>query len=84
MLLNLRPMEQSSGERVPEQLEATVEKTGVPRAVVSDEASDLKRAMRLFQQDHADVRHQHDMKHKNALLLKKELAHDPRGSEFLT
>ena len=83
-LLNLTPMEQSSGERVQEQLQATIEKTGVPRAVVSDEGSDLKRAMQLFQQDHPDVRYQHDMKHKNALLLKKELGRDPRWSEFLT
>ena len=83
-LLNLTPMEHSSGEQVQKQLEATIEKTGVPQAVVSDEGSDLKRAMQLFQQDHAGVRHQHDMKHKNALLLKKELARDSRWSEFLT
>ena len=83
-LLNLTPMQQSSGERVYEQLRATVEKTGVPRAVVSDEGSDLKRAMQFFQQDHPDVRHQHDMKHKNALLLKKELTRDPRWGEFVT
>lgn len=83
-LLNLTPMEQSSGERVHEQLLATVEKTGVPLAVVSDEGSDLKRGMEFFRRDHPTVRHQHDMKHKNALLLKKELTNDPRWGEFVT
>ena len=67
-LLNLTPMEQSSGERVHEQLKAAAGTTGVPRAVVSDGGTDLKRAMQLFQRDHPQVRHQHDMKHKNALL----------------
>lgn len=82
-LLNLTPMEQSSGEQVQEQLAAVAQITGLPRAVVSDEGTDLKRGMELFQQDHSQVRHQHDMKHKNALLLKKELARDRRWGEFV-
>ena len=82
-LLNLTPMERSCGERVHEQLLATLRATGVPRAIVSDEGTDLKRAMELFQQHHPQVRHQHDMKHKNALLLKKELDRDPRWAEFV-
>lgn len=82
-LLNLTPMEQSTGERVCEQLIATVGRTGLPRAVVSDEGTDLKRAMQLFQQKHPQVRHQHDLKHKNALLLKRELDRDPRWAQFV-
>jgi hypothetical protein len=82
-LLDLTPMEQSSGQRVQEQLEAAARTTGLPRAVVSDEGTDLKRAMQLFQEDHPQVRHQHDMKHKNALLLKKELERDRRWGEFV-
>lgn len=82
-LLNLTPMEHSCGELVCEQLLATAGDTGLPRAVVSDEGTDLKRAMELFQQQHPQVRHQHDMKHKNALLLRKELDRDPRWAEFV-
>lgn len=82
-LLNLTPMERSTGEQVHAQLLTTVGQTGLPRAVVSDEGSDLKRAMELFQQEHPQVRHQHDMKHKNALLLKRELDRDPRWAEFV-
>lgn len=83
-LLGLMPMEHSSGERVQQQLQAVAGSTGVPRAVVSDEGSDLKRGMQLFRQEHPQVRHQHDMKHKNALLLKKELQDDPRWGQFVT
>lgn len=82
-LLNLTPMEKSSGQQVREQLEAAARKTGLPRAVVSDEGTDLKRGMELFQEDHPQVRHQHDIKHKNALLLKKELERDSRWGEFV-
>lgn len=82
-LLNLTPMEHSSGERVQEQLEATVGSTGVPRAVVSDEGTDLKRGMEFFRRDHPAVRHQFDLKHKNARLLKKELEADPRWGGFV-
>lgn len=83
-LLNLTPMQSSSGEQVQEQLEATALVTGVPRAVVSDQGSDLMRSMQLFQQDQPSVRHQLDMKHKNARLLKAELDADPRWSDFIT
>lgn len=82
-LLNLTPMESSSGEQVREQLAATAEKAGVPRAVVSDEGTDLKRAMQLLRQDHPAVRHQLDLKHKNARLLKAALDDDPQWSEFV-
>lgn len=82
-LLNLTPMEQSTGERVHQELKATLEKTGVPLAIVSDGGSDLKRAMELFQEDHAEVRHVYDSKHKMALLLKKELEQDERWAEFV-
>ncbi len=83
-LLNLTPMEQSTGEKVHEQLCAAMEKTGRPRAVVSDGGSDLKRAMEQFREDHPDVRHVLDMKHKNATLLKKELESDERWASFVT
>ena len=83
-LLNLTPMESSSGEAVHEQLKATVKLTGPPRAVVSDQGSDLVRSMQFFRQDQPSVRHQLDMKHKNARLLKAQLDSDPRWSEFVT
>ena len=82
-LLNLTPMEQSTGEGVHQQLKAALEKTGVPQAVVSDGGSDLKRAMELFHEDHPEVCHVYDTKHKMALLLKKELHRDKRWAQFV-
>ena len=82
-LLNLTPMEKSSGRRVWEALEATAQITGPPRAVVSDGGTDLKRGMELLREVHPQVRHQHDMKHKNALLLKRELQRDSRWDQFV-
>lgn len=83
-LLDLTPMEQSTGEGVHERLRAMVEKTGVPRAIVSDGGTDLKRAMEFFREDYPEVHHILDMKHKNATLLKKELQSDERWASFVT
>lgn len=83
-LLDLMPMEQSTGEIVHERLCVTAAKTGTPRAIVSDGGTDLKRAMELFHEDHPEVHHVLDMKHKNATLLKKELKGDERWASFVT
>ena len=72
-LLNLTPMEKATGEAVCEQLEATVARTGVPQAVLSDEGTELKQGMKLFRRKYRQVLYRHDFKHKNALLLKKRL-----------
>lgn len=82
-LLNLTPMERSSGERVHEQLEAVARSTGIPRAVVSDEGTDLKRAMEFFRAAHPEVRHHCDLKHKCARVLKRELERDSRWGDFV-
>jgi hypothetical protein len=75
-LLHLEPMERSNGELVQRELEKVVARTGVPRAIVSDGGSDLKRGVKLFCQDHPMVTHTYDIKHKMALFLKKELEGD--------
>jgi hypothetical protein len=77
-------MEQSTGEAVYERLCATAEKTGLPQAIVSDGGTDLKRAMELLHEEHPDVRHVLDMKHKNATLLKKELDRDDHWASFVS
>jgi hypothetical protein len=83
-LLNLTPMEQATGERVHEALQETIAVTGVPRQIVSDGGTDLKRAVELLHAKHPGVAHTHDIKHKAALLLKKELEHNPRWCTFVT
>jgi len=83
-LLNLTPMAKATGEAVCEQLEAVVRRIGVPRVVVSDGGTDLKRGMELFRQTRPQTLHRLDFKHKNALLLKKRLEHDPDWKAFVT
>lgn len=83
-LLNLTPMEQATGERVHAALLETLAVTGVPRQIVSDGGSDLKRGVELLHQTQAAVAHVHDIKHKTALLLKKELAQNARWAAFVT
>ncbi len=83
-LLNLTPMAPATGEVVAAQLEATVARTGVPRAVLSDGGTDLKRAMETFQAAHPETVQVLDLKHKHALLLKKRLEADPQWAGFVT
>lgn len=87
-LFNLTPMEQSTGEAVAEQLQATIQQTEiVPVAVLSDEGAELKTGMKLLQQrrpEAGNVAHVHDIKHKVATLLKKELHDDETWQSFVT
>jgi hypothetical protein len=83
-LLNLTPMEHSSGEQVHQQLQVVAEKTGVPCAILSDGGTDLKRSMELFHLDHPQVYHIRDVKHAHACLLKRELEHNSRWQSFVT
>jgi len=56
-------------------------------AVLSDEGAELKCGMKLFRQQTADaggVPHVHDVKHKVATLLKKELHTDETWRSFVT
>ena len=83
-LLNLTPMEQATGDRVYDALAQTVPRTGVPRLVLCDGGSELERGMELLQSKHAGVARVYDVKHKMALLLKKELQRDARWAAFVT
>lgn len=83
-LLDLTPMEHSSGEAVHQRLAAVAETTGVPVAVLSDGGTDLKRGMELFREERPEVQHVLDVKHAHALLLKRELEKDPRWGSFVT
>jgi hypothetical protein len=87
-LLNLTPMEQSTGEAVAAQLRETRERTGItPAAVLSDEGAELKKATVLFRQESPQLRgvpHVYDIKHKVATILKKELLDDKTWQSFVT
>lgn len=80
--LELYPVRHSDGEVVYEQLEKIVAKTGVPRAIVGDHGSDLKKGIEKFCQQHEQTSYVYDIKHKTATVLKRELSKEPAWSEF--
>jgi hypothetical protein len=79
----LFPVKQSNGEIVFQQLEETVDKTGVPRAIVSDKGSELRAGVEKFCETHPSTWSIHDIKHKTALVLKHELQEDENWLSFM-
>jgi hypothetical protein len=82
-LIDLQPVTQSTGEVVYQQMEAATAKTGVPRAIISDDGRDLHKGIGLFRQAHPSTAWVYDIKHKTARLLKHELDHDPSWQAFV-
>lgn len=77
----LIPVEQSNGDVVFQQLEETIEKTGVPMQIVSDHGTDIKSGVEKFCKKYNTV-HTYDTKHKGAAILKRELKGNPDWEEF--
>lgn len=80
--LVLEPGVKSSGEIVYQQLEATLQKTGVPREISSDHGGDVKAGVDRFCAAHPTTAAIYDIKHKTATVLQQELAGDPAGQAF--
>jgi hypothetical protein len=82
-LFALEPVQKSDGEQVDRQLEAVAEQVGVPRAILSDEGSDLTNGAAQFQEKHPETQVLNDLAHKAAIFLKRELLADPRWDSFV-
>ncbi len=78
----LQPTATSTKKVVLQQLESAVEKTGAPRAIISDNGCDLKAGINLFCLQHQDTAFIYDIKHKIALMIKKRLENDPQWQAF--
>lgn len=81
-LLAMVPMEQSNQERVDEELQKVVARTGVPRQIVADGASDLQQGIKRFQARHPQTAAVPDAAHFAANLLKHYWQNDPRWLTF--
>ena len=79
----LFPVNKSNGEIVYRQLEQTIEKTGVPREIVSDHGTDVKAGIEQFCQKHEHTCFIYDIKHKVATILKRELKDDQDWCSFI-
>ena len=82
-VLALEPVAKSDGPIVQKQLQETASKAGVPRAIVSDHGTDIKRGIEAFQLDHPNTVGLYDIAHKMAILVKRELAVDEHWSTYL-
>ena len=78
----LLPVKKSNGQIVYEQLEEAVEKTGVPRQILSDHGTDIKSGIEEFCQVHKQTCFTYDIKHKGASVLKRELKNDQSWNRF--
>jgi len=79
----LLPVKKSNGQIVYEQLEKVVEKTGVPRQILSDHGTDIKSGIEKFCQVHKQTCFTYDIKHKGASVLKHELGNDQSWKGFI-
>jgi len=81
-LIDLVPVTESNGKIVYRQLKAAAVKTGVPRAIVSDNGPDLHGGIERFRKAHPTTAWLYDIKHKTACLLKHALQHDASWQGF--
>lgn len=80
--IEVLPVKSSNGEIVYQQLEEAIVCTGVPRQIVGDEGSDLKKGIGKFCQEHVETIFTYDIKHKTASVLKHELEEDEEWKRF--
>jgi hypothetical protein len=82
-VIALEPVEHSDGATVERQLQAACDRTGiVPRAIPSDEGTDLKKGIAAFCQHHPGTAATLDIAHRAAQHLERELEHDERRAAF--
>jgi len=82
-VLAVIPTERSTGEIVAAQLEQAAQRTGLPRQIVSDHGSDVKKGSELFAQRHPDTVVTYDAAHHGAIVLQRRFEADPRWPEFV-
>jgi hypothetical protein len=80
--LALYPVKSSNGDIVYEQLEKTIAVTGVPRQIIADGGTDIKRGVNRFCSAHPRTCYTYDIKHKAAAVLKEHLNSDDAWDDF--
>ncbi len=65
-------------------LETVSHRLGFPRQIISDHASNLKKGIELFQNNHPQVTYTYDVTHAMSNLLKKELLYPDIFQNFLS
>jgi hypothetical protein len=82
-VIALEPAQSSNSSLVLQEFKKGVARAGVPRAILSDGAKELRRAIEDFRETYPQTANLYDAKHKIALFLKHELEDDPRWQAFI-
>ena len=72
-ILSIEVTKSATGEWIHGILEELSIKVGIPRQIVADNGSNLKKGIKLYQNNHQQVIYTYDVTHGMANLLKKEL-----------
>ena len=81
-VLALIPVEQSNGEIVHGQFKELASKVGVPKCILSDHGSDLKKGSELFLREHPDVLICYDIVHAVSRMMQRLLSRDDRWDDY--
>lgn len=83
-VLSLVVLSSCTGEVIERQIEqVSQQQQRPPLQIVSDHGSEIKKGIRLYQQQHPDLIWTHDVTHAMAILLKKELQGDETYQAFM-
>lgn len=82
-VLSIEVLTTVNGEVVCDRLEALSTQVGVPKQIVADHGSDIKKGIKLFQQKHEDTIYTYDITHQMALFLKHHLKDDKQYLSFV-
>ncbi len=81
-VLALQIFTQAKGEDIAACLEGLSQRIGVPKQIVSDQGSDIKKGIQLFQAKHPEVIYTPDLSHKIACMVKPLLSKDEVYQRF--
>ena len=82
-ILRIVVTSQTSGVMVAAALEELAAETGVPKQILSDHGSDVKKGGELFCEQHESTVYTYDITHKTGTLLRHLLVNDGTWQEFV-
>ena len=82
-ILSIEVLTTVNGAVINDKLEALSKKVGVPKQIIADHGSDIKKGIELFQQKHQDTIYTYDITHQMALFLKHHLKDNEQYLSFV-
>ena len=83
-ILGVEVTESATGEWIENTLENLSQNVGIPRQIVTDNGSNLKKGIKLYQEKNPEIISTYDVTHAMANLLKKELVSSESYQSFMT